>query len=197
MNISSAKYLVSSPDLKHCPKGDVPEIAFAGRSNVGKSSLINMLTGIKALARTSAKPGKTRMMNFFLINNTWRLVDLPGYGYAGVSKKMRDEWLEMIGNYLLKRKQLICVLVLIDSRIDPQRKDLEFINWMGAHGIPFAVVFTKTDKISGVSQKRNMEAFKKAMLETWESLPPFFISSSVKGTGRKELLTWITEITKI
>lgn len=197
MNISSAKYIVSSPDLKHCPKGDVPEIAFAGRSNVGKSSLINMLTGIKALARTSAKPGKTRMMNFFLINEKWRLVDLPGYGYAGVSKEMRGQWLEMIGNYLVKRKQLICVFVLIDSRIDPQRLDIDFINWMGERGIPFAVVFTKTDKISGLNQIRNIEAFKKVMLETWESLPPFFLSSSVKGIGRKEILSWISEITKL
>lgn len=195
MNITSAQYLLSSPDMKHCPKGFVPEIAFAGRSNVGKSSLINMLTGFNTLAKISGKPGKTRMMNFFLINERWRLVDLPGYGYAGVSKETRLQWLKMTGTYLTKREQLACVFVLIDSRIDPQKIDLEFVNWLGENGIPFVVVFTKTDKITGLNQVRNMNAFKKKMLETWESLPPFFLSSSVKGSGRKEMLSYISEIT--
>lgn len=191
MNIITAEYLLSSPDLKHCPKGNIPEFAFAGRSNVGKSTLINMLTGFSELAKISSKPGKTRMINFFLINENWRLVDLPGYGYAGVSKETRLKWQEMIANYLIKREQLTCVFVLIDSRIEPQKIDLEFVNRLGEKEIPFAVVFTKTDKISGLTQSNNMQLFKKKMSETWESLPKFFSTSSRNKTGRTEILDYI------
>ena len=194
MNIITAEYLLSSPDLKHCPKGNIPEFAFAGRSNVGKSTLINMLTGFSELAKISSKPGKTRMINFFLINENWRLVDLPGYGYAGVSKETRLKWQEMIANYLIKREQLTCVFVLIDSRIEPQKIDMEFINRLGEKEIPFAVVFTKTDKISGLAQSNNMQLFKKKMSETWESLPKFFSTSSRNKTGRTEILGFIQGI---
>lgn len=194
MNIHTAEYLLSSPDMKHCPTGNIPEFAFAGRSNVGKSSLINMLTNRKSLAKISVKPGKTRLMNFFLINDNWRLVDLPGYGYAGVSKELRKTWLEMMGEYLVKREQLANTFVLIDSRISPQKIDIDFINWLGDNQVAFSIVFTKTDKIKGVVQTKNINAFKVKISEFWESLPPVFVTSAVSGRGKDEILQYIQEI---
>jgi GTP-binding protein len=194
MMIHTAEYLLSSPDMKHCPTGNIPEFAFAGRSNVGKSSLINMLTDRKSLAKTSVKPGKTKLLNFFLINDNWRLVDLPGYGYAGVSKELRKTWLEMMGEYLTEREQLANTFVLIDSRIEPQKIDIDFLNWLGDNQVAFSVVFTKTDKIKGVVETININAFKAKLSETWESLPPMFTTSSVSGKGKDEILHYIESV---
>jgi GTP-binding protein len=191
MLIKKAEYILSSPDLKNCPKGYIPEFAFCGRSNVGKSSLINMLTGNGSLAKTSAKPGKTRMMNFFNINDNWRLVDLPGYGYAGVSKDMRKKWTEMIGDFITQREQLYSVFVLIDSRIEPQQIDIDYVNWLGENEIPFSVVFTKTDKSKTLALQKNINAFMKRMHETWDELPQFFSTSAFTGKGKDEILAYI------
>lgn len=196
MNITKAIYLQSVVDWRKCPVGPFPEYAFIGRSNVGKSSLINMLTRHSGLAKTSSKPGKTQTINHFLINDNWYLVDLPGYGYASISKTMREKWTAMIDHYLTLRPNLQLVFVLIDSRIDPQKNDLDFINRLGENGVPFAIVFTKTDKVSKLKVSQNVEKFKEKMLETWEELPPYFLSSAEKGDGRDEILNYIEGINK-
>lgn len=194
MNITKAIYLQSVVDWRKCPTERFPEYAFIGRSNVGKSSLINMLTRHNGLAKTSSKPGKTQTINHFLINNNWYLVDLPGYGYASISKTMRDKWTTMIDHYLTLRPNLQLVFVLIDSRLDPQKNDLDFINGLGEKGVPFAIVFTKTDKVSKLKVSQNVAKFKEKMMETWEELPPLFLSSAEKGDGRDEILGYIEAI---
>lgn len=191
MTIKSATFVISNTDHTKCPDTGLPEYAFIGRSNVGKSSLINMLTGNKSLAKTSVRPGKTQLINHFLINKEWYIVDLPGYGYARISKSARAAWQKMTEEYLLKRETLINTFVLIDSRLEPQRIDLDFINFLGHNGIPLSVVFTKVDKQNQSLTAKNVNAFKKAMRESWEELPPLFITSSVSGTGRSKLLDYI------
>ena len=191
MEIRSAKYLISSPKVENCPKPDKPEYAFIGRSNVGKSSLINMLTEHKGLAKTSSSPGKTQLINHFLINDTWYLVDLPGYGYAKVSKGSRDDWRKMINYYFQKRENLTCVFVLIDSRHEPMKTDLDFINHLGQIGVPFVLVFTKADKQSSVKTDSTIAAYKRTLLQTWDELPHIFVTSAEKRTGRDELLAFI------
>ncbi|MFB6317674.1 ribosome biogenesis GTP-binding protein YihA/YsxC [Saccharicrinis sp. FJH54] len=194
MIIREAKFLVSSSNVNQCPDSDIPEYAFIGRSNVGKSSLINMLTNNKKLAMTSSKPGKTRLINHFHINQEWHLVDLPGYGYTRTGKSSREQFSKLISDYVLKRLQLTSMFVLIDSRLTPQKIDIDFINWIGENGIPFSIVFTKADKISGSKVNTNIEAFNAELLKSWEETPPYFISSSVEGTGRKEILNYIDHI---
>ncbi len=196
MNIKSATYIGSFPREAGCPKDGKPEYAFIGRSNVGKSSLINMLCNRKELARVSNKPGKTQNLNFYLINEAWYLVDLPGYGYAKVSKKTRESFEKMIEQYLLERKKLQCAFVLIDANIPPQKIDLEFVNWLGEKGVPFVLVFTKTDRMSKLQGQRQVDLFNKALKENWEALPPHFITSAVERTGRDALLDYIAEINK-
>jgi len=194
MEIKKAQFTISSPMVQKCPNDNKPEFAFIGRSNVGKSSLINMLTNNKKLAKTSATPGKTLLINHFIINNEWYLVDLPGYGYAKRSKSERAKLEQMITGYILQRQQLTNLFVLIDIRHDPQQIDLEFIQWLGESQIPFSLVFTKADKLSQQKAKENVEQYSKKLLETWESLPPLFVTSSEKRTGRDELLNYIEEI---
>lgn len=189
-----ATYLISSPTYDQCPKPDRFEIAFIGRSNVGKSSLINMLAGRKNLAKTSGKPGKTQMINHFLIDDSWYLVDLPGYGYAKTSKSNREAWAEMIDDYLVNRENLQIVFVLIDSRLEPQKIDLEFINWLGENAVPFALVFTKADKQSVNKGQQSMARFRKVMKQTWEELPIFFLTSSETGLGKDELTEYISTL---
>ena len=189
-----ATYLISSPSYDQCPKPDKFEIAFIGRSNVGKSSLINMLSGRKNLAKTSGKPGKTQLINHFLIDDSWYLVDLPGYGYAKTSKKNRDAWALMIEDYLVHRESLQIVFVLIDSRLDPQKIDLEFITWLGENGVPFALVFTKADKQSVNKGQQNMAKFKRVMKKDWAELPPFFLTSSETGLGKEQLTSYIQSL---
>jgi GTP-binding protein len=186
--IKEAKFIISSQDLKGCPKPTLPEFAFIGRSNVGKSSLINMLTERKNLAKTSVTPGKTRLINHFLVNENWFLVDLPGYGFARVSKEQRSEFRQAILNYIAKRDTLFCVFVLVDSRLSPQPIDLKFVDWLGEHNVPFILVFTKTDKLAQRDWQRNVEAFKKVLSESWDELPEIIVSSSVKKIGRDEIL---------
>jgi GTP-binding protein len=194
MNIKSAEFCVSSPNYRKCPDDGRPEYAFIGRSNVGKSSLINMLTGVKGLAKTSGRPGKTQLINHFLINKEWYLVDLPGYGYARTSKSSREKWSTMMRDYFLHREALTNVFVLIDSRIPPQRIDLEFISFLGENGIPLSIVFTKTDKEKQREVMTNIKAMKKSLLELWEELPPMFLTSSLTGYGREALLDSIESI---
>ena len=194
MNIKSAEFCLSSPNYRKCPDDGRPEYAFIGRSNVGKSSLINMLTGVKGLAKTSGRPGKTQLINHFLINKEWYLVDLPGYGYARTSKSSREKWSTMMRDYFLHREALTNVFVLIDSRIPPQRIDLEFISFLGENGIPLAIVFTKTDKEKQREVMSNIKAMKKALSELWEELPPMFLTSSLTGYGREALLDSIESI---
>lgn len=182
---------MSNSDVKKCPEPDKPEYAFIGRSNVGKSSLINMLTGKKRLAKTSSTPGKTQLINHFLIDERWYLVDLPGYGYAKVSKKHKDKFQTYIVDYILKRKNLYCLFVLIDSRHEPQQIDMEFIGWLGEKEVPFALVFTKTDKLSRTKLAGNLAVYEKKMLKDWAELPPLLISSAEKGTGKGEILSFI------
>jgi GTP-binding protein len=192
MKITSAEFLISNTDYKKCPSGNIPDFAFIGRSNVGKSSLINMLCNHKNLAKTSAKPGKTQLINHFSINNKqWYLVDLPGYGYARTSKTNREKWESMIVDYLCKRENLYCVFVLIDSRLEPQKIDLEFIDWLGEKGVPYVLTFTKTDKISAVQADQNIAAFKREMLKSWDEIPPIFKTSAVQNQGRTEILKFI------
>ena len=194
MKITSAAFVISNTDYKKCPNDHVPDFAFIGRSNVGKSSLINMLCNNKNLAKTSSKPGKTQLINHFSINNNqWYLVDLPGYGYARAAKTDRKKWEGMIADYLCKREKLYCVFVLIDSRLEPQKIDLEFINWLGECEIPFVLVFTKTDKISPVQVDKNVAAFKREVLKTWDEIPPIFITSAVQNKGQAELLKFIEQ----
>lgn len=194
MSIQSAKFISSSPNIKNCPKATLPEYAFIGRSNVGKSSLINMITGIKTLAKVSQTPGKTQLINHFLINEKWYLVDLPGYGYAKVSKTSRKLFSDIITDYIQKRENLYCLFVLVDSRLEPQKNDLEFINWLGRNQVPFALVFTKTDKINAPTLQNNIEVYKNEMLNQWEELPKIFTSSSVNRTGREDIIDFIEEI---
>lgn len=191
MLITSAEFIKSVTHYKDCPPGNKPEYAFLGRSNVGKSSLINMLTGYGKLAKISATPGKTRLINHFLINNSWYLTDLPGFGFAKVSKKMRAEWEKMIRNYLLKRENLVCTFLLIDSRLEPQKNDLENMEWFGEQGLPFVIAFTKSDKMGSTKIQSNIAAYKKKLTEQWEPLPPIFITSAETRTGRDEILDFI------
>ncbi len=197
MEIRSAKYLISSPRTENCPEPTMPEYAFIGRSNVGKSSLINMLTRQSKLAKTSASPGKTQMINHFLINEEWYIVDLPGYGYAKVSQKQRASFQKMIEDYMTKRENLMTVFVLIDSRHKPQQKDLEFINQLGEWGVPFNLIFTKADKSSQKDAAKNVRNFIETMKKEWEFIPRSFLTSAVKFTGRKELLEYIGELNDI
>jgi len=194
MQISEATFFISNTDIEKCPPPKLPEYAFIGRSNVGKSSLINMLTGKKNLAKTSGTPGKTRLINHFLINTKWYLVDLPGYGYAKVSKSSKATWDKMIRDYLLKRKSLMNVFVLVDSRLEPQKIDLAFIDWLGEKKVPFSIVFTKSDKLKKQQIIYSVENYKKELKKNWEALPPLFISSAEKKTGRDEILNYIEEI---
>lgn len=195
MKITSATFVISNTDYKKCPKDNVSDFAFIGRSNVGKSSLINMLCNHKNLAKTSAKPGKTQLINHFSINNNqWYLVDLPGYGYARTSKTNREKWEGMIVDYLCKRENLYCVFVLIDSRLEPQKIDLEFVDWLGEKGLPFVLVFTKTDKISAVQVDKNIAAFKREMLKSWDEIPTIFKTSAVQNKGKTEILEFIENI---
>ena len=191
MLIKSAEFVVSNSRVEKCPTTGLPEYAFIGRSNVGKSSLINMLTGRKGLAMTSQKPGKTQLINHFIINKEWHLVDLPGYGYARLSKDGRDGLRRMIEDYVLERRELVCLFVLLDARLEPQKIDLEFIEWLGEESVPFALVFTKADKLSKGKLSANISAYKDRLLEAWEELPPLFITSSEERTGRDELLDYI------
>ena len=194
MEITSAKFVISNSRADKCPEGNLPEYAFIGRSNVGKSSLINMLTNHSKLAMTSSTPGKTLLINHFLINNAWYLVDLPGYGYAQRGKKVMEQIKNLIQHYVLERVQMTCLFVLIDSRLEPQKIDLEFIEWLGENGIPFALVFTKSDKQSAGKTKQNVERFLDTLKEQWEELPPYFITSAEKKTGRNEVLDYIDSI---
>ena len=194
MVIKSAEFVISNSRVEKCPTTGLPEYAFIGRSNVGKSSLINMLTARKGLAMTSQKPGKTQLINHFIINDAWYLVALPGYGYARLGKDSRDSLRRMIEDYVLERKELVLLFVLLDCRHDPQKIDLEFIQWLGEEGIPFALVFTKADKLSKGRLAANVEAYKAKLHEEWEELPPIFVTSSEERMGRDELLGYIEEI---
>jgi GTP-binding protein len=196
MEIQSTKFVKSSPDLQSCPAAWCPEYAFAGRSNVGKSSLLNFLVNIKNLAKTSSTPGKTRLINHYLINESWYLVDLPGYGYARAGKKTRNTFLPVIGEYLLRRETLACLFILVDSRHAPLEKDLEFIIWAGENQIPIALVYTKTDKLSDNALASNLALYKKTLLQTWEDLPRIFTTSTLQRMGNKEILSFIEKTNK-
>lgn len=197
MKIKSAVFTVSNSDYKNCPTGNLPEYAFIGRSNVGKSSLINMLTGNRKLAKTSGTPGKTQLINHFMINDSWYIVDLPGYGYAKVPKSFRAKFEKLISEYLTKRVQLVTVFILIDSRLDPQEIDIEFMNWCGEKQIPFVMVFTKIDKLSSTSLQKNLAKYKKEMLKSWEELPPVFTTSSESGFGGEKIMNYIEQINSV
>ncbi len=194
MQIKSAEFLMSNSEVAKCPKDRLPEYAFIGRSNVGKSSLINMLMLRKSLAKTSGRPGKTQLINHFLINKKWYLVDLPGYGYARVSKTSKKTFQKFITNYFEKREQMILAFVLVDCRHEPQPIDLEFMQWMGESGIPFNIIFTKADKLKPKALERNIALYAEKMLETWEEMPPYFITSATDSTGRDEVLKYIEEL---
>ena len=196
MDIKSAEFIISNTDYLKCPDSKLPEYAFIGRSNVGKSSLINMLCNRKDLAMTSSRPGKTLLINHFLINNNWHLVDLPGYGYATAGKKMRDQLQDIIESYILNREQLTCLFLLIDCRHEPQKIDLEFMEWLGENGVPFSIVFTKLDKLTHAKGKSNVQTYKDKLSEQWEELPPIFLTSSEKRVGRDEILNYIDGISK-
>jgi len=191
MLIKTADFVISNSEVEKCPKDLLPEYAFIGRSNVGKSSLINMLTGRKNLAKTSGKPGKTQLINHFIVNKNWFLVDLPGYGYAKVSKRVKKKFQKFITDYFEKRKQLISAFVLIDIRLEPQKIDLEFMEYLGTNQIPFSIVFTKADKLNPKAIERNIEAYGKELLKTWEDLPKQFITSSTNEMGRDQVLQFI------
>ena len=196
MEIKSAEFVISNTDVRKCPEGNKPEYAFIGRSNVGKSSLINMLCNHKGLAKTSSTPGKTLLINHFLINNEWYLVDLPGYGYAQRSKSQQEKITQMIDGYILQREQLCNVFVLIDIRHPQQKIDRTFVDWLGQMQIPFSIIFTKADKLGRVKARENAEAWMEALKDTWETLPPYFITSSQDRTGRDEVLDYIEQILK-
>ena len=196
MNIKSATFEISNTDVRKCPPGNKPEYAFIGRSNVGKSSLINMLTNKNGLAKTSSTPGKTLLINHFLINDAWYVVDLPGYGYAQRGKESREKLKHIIQSYILGRAQMTNLFVLVDSRHKPQKIDLEFMQWLGENEVPFSIVFTKMDKLGKEAGQRNVEAYKAQLLEQWEELPPLFITSSEDRRGRDELLNYIEEINR-
>ncbi len=192
MIIKSAEFVVSNQEVSKCPDSNLPEYAFIGRSNVGKSSLINMLTGRKKLAKTSSTPGKTQLINHFLINEDWHLVDLPGYGFAKVSKSAREKWGELIHKYLMKRENLRCTFILIDVRIEPQKIDLEFMEWLGINQLPFVIVFTKCDKLNKTNLINNIEKYKSTLLEKWSELPQFIVSSSITAQGKDAILELIS-----
>ena len=194
MEIKSAKFIISNTDIKKCPQDNLNEYAFIGRSNVGKSSLINMLTGKKSLAMTSATPGKTMLINHFLINDAWYLVDLPGYGYAQRGKDSRNQLKKIIESYILNRESMVNLFLLIDSRHKPQKIDKEFMEWLGENGVPFSIVFTKLDKMSSSVAKRAIEIYCDELKEDWEELPPIFKSSSVDGRGRVDILNYIEQL---
>ena len=194
MEINSAEFIISNTDVKKCPKGQLPEYAFIGRSNVGKSSLINMLTGRNKLALTSSTPGKTMLINHFLINNNWYIIDLPGYGYAKRGHKGQEQIRTVIEDYILEREQMTNLFVLIDSRLEPQKIDFEFMEWLGENGIPFSIVFTKADKLKGGRLMNNINGYLKELKKQWENLPPYFITSSENRLGRKEILDYIDKI---
>ena len=196
MEIKKAEFVISSPTVQQCPKDTKPEYAFIGRSNVGKSSLINMLCNHKGMAKTSATPGKTLLINHFIVNNEWYIVDLPGYGYAKQSKKVRAKLEQMISSYILQREQLINVFVLIDIRHDPQKVDLAFLHFLGSHEVPFAIVFTKADKLSQSKIKPTVQKYLATLQEEWEELPPYFITSAANKMGREDLLSYIESINK-
>lgn len=196
MEIKKSEFVISAPTVSKCPKDDKPEYAFIGRSNVGKSSLINMLCNHKGLAKTSATPGKTLLINHFIINNKWYLVDLPGYGFAKRSKTVQQKLEQMIASYILQRKQLINVFVLIDIRHEQQKIDREFIDWLGESNVPFTIVFTKADKLGPGKAKQNAQKWLEQLKDRWETLPPYYITSSEKKLGREELLAYIDEINK-
>ena len=196
MEITSADFVISNKDVKKCPPGIFPEYAFIGRSNVGKSSLINMLTGRKGLAMTSATPGKTMLINHFLINKNWYIVDLPGYGYARRGQKGKSQIQRIIEDYILEREQMTNLFLLIDSRLEPQVIDIEFMGWLGEHGVPFSIVFTKGDKLKGGRLNTNIQQYLKKLKEQWEELPPYFVTSSENRMGKKELLDYIESINK-
>ncbi|NTW34230.1 MAG: YihA family ribosome biogenesis GTP-binding protein [Bacteroidetes bacterium] len=191
MQIKNAKFVTSSKNTEKCPPANLPEYAFIGRSNVGKSSLINMITGEKKLAKTSSTPGKTQLINHFIINESWYIADLPGFGYAKISKEIRDKWEQMIKNYLLKRKNLLYTFVLVDSRLDPQNIDLEFMEWLGTNSIPFIIIFTKTDKLTKNELVKNIEHYKKILSESWEELPDMILTSVTLLKGKDEILNVI------
>lgn len=194
MEIKEARFIVSNTKVENCPKPDKPEYAFIGRSNVGKSSLINMLTNKRSLAKISGKPGKTKLINHFLIDNEWYLVDLPGYGYAKAPKAERLKWEKFLKRYILKRENLYCLFVLIDSRHEAQSADLKFMEWLGISEIPFSIIFTKTDKLKPKELEDNLEAYEKKLFETWEIMPGYFISSSETDVGKDEILNFIESI---
>ena len=194
MEIKDAIFITSNSDIKKCPPPNKPEYAFIGRSNVGKSSLINRLTNKKALAKISGKPGKTRLINHFLINKEWYLVDLPGYGYAEVPKKERLKWEQMIKRYILQRENLYCLFVLIDARHEAQKVDLEFMEWLGISQIPFSIVFTKIDKLKPAELETNLKIYEEKLFETWETLPIYFVTSAETGEGNEELLGYIEKL---
>ena len=196
MEIKKSEFVISAPTVSKCPKDDKPEYAFIGRSNVGKSSLINMLCNHKGLAKTSATPGKTLLINHFIINNEWYLFDLPGYGFAKRSKTVQQKLEQMIASYILQRKQLINVFVLIDIRHEQQKIDREFIDWLGESNVPFTIVFTKADKLGPGKAKQNAQKWLEQLKDRWETLPPYYITSSEKKLGREELLAYIDEINK-
>lgn len=196
MDIVKAEFVTSNTSISKCPKSERHEYAFIGRSNVGKSSLINMLVNNKNLAKIAAKPGKTQLINHFLINNDWFMVDLPGYGFARTSKSSKIQFEQMIRDYVLKRENLVCLFVLVDSRLEPQKIDLEFMEWLGENGVPFVMVFTKMDKLSASEKFHCIDNYHKKMLETWSSTPLSFITSSEKGLGREELLNYIDDLNK-
>lgn len=196
MEISSAEFVISNTDVRKCPAGVFPEYAFIGRSNVGKSSLINMLTARKGLAMTSATPGKTMLINHFLINKSWYIVDLPGYGYARRGQKGKDQIRTIIEDYILEREQMTNLFVLVDSRLEPQKIDLEFMEWLGENGVPFSIIFTKADKLKGGRLKMNIHSYLRELSKQWEELPPYFVSSSEDRTGRKEILDYIENINR-
>jgi len=197
MNIETAVYLKSAPSLSLCPKEIRPEYAFIGRSNVGKSSLINYITQTKNLAKTSNTPGKTQLINFFLINNAWFLVDLPGFGYAKTSKKKREKFEILISSYISKRKQLLCTFLLIDIRLEPQKIDLEFMAWMAEKGLPFVLVFTKTDKLNKTELHKKLSNYKQELLKNWEELPEIFLTSAAKETGKEGIIDFIEKTNKL
>lgn len=197
MQINNAKFVISNSNVAKCPVDNRHEYAFIGRSNVGKSSLINMLTGRKSLAMTSSTPGKTMLINHFLVNDSWYIVDLPGYGYARRGKEGREMLDKMLRSYILERPQMTNLFLLIDSRHDPQKIDLDFMEWLGENGVPFSIVFTKLDKMGPVAGRKKVEAYCSKLLDTWEELPPVFVTSSETGQGREELLDYIEQLNRL
>lgn len=194
--IKQARFLISNTDVRKCPSPDRPEYAFIGRSNVGKSSLINMLVGQNNLAKVSVRPGKTQLINHFIIDESWYLVDLPGYGYAKIAISVKEKFQKLISRYILERENLYCLFVLIDIRHDPQKIDIEFITWLGENNIPFAIIFTKADKLGKVTAAKNVAAYSQELKKLWDELPPILVSSSHNNTGREEIISYIENINK-